>query len=187
VRKIVIVSLLVLLVAVTASAGTVVVNFDDLTGAGLVPDGYGGINWSGNWTYYDSAQPPYNPSSPPSRVYDSNVAVFPQDTFSFVNPAGEVFLGAWFAGYPEATITFNLFNGANLVWTSNTLAPTDVPAFLTSGYSGLVTSVQVLSPEPDTFVMDDVTYSTVPEPTSLMLLGTGLMAGIGAIRRKHRA
>ena len=50
-------------------AGAVVVNFDDLVGQALVPNGYGGINWNDEWTYYGWTQDPYNPSSPPARVW----------------------------------------------------------------------------------------------------------------------
>jgi len=75
------------------------------------------------------------------------------------------------------------------VWTSDTLSPTGTPQFLASGYNGLVETVDVVSPAPDFYVMDDVTYhsgggGTVPEPSSWMLLGTGVMALGGAVRRK---
>ena len=59
VRKTVVVTLFVLFVAMVASAGTVNINFDDLVGLGVVPDGYGGINWLGNWNYY--GDPPNHP------------------------------------------------------------------------------------------------------------------------------
>ncbi len=183
-RKFSLLALFVLLVVIAGSATTTVVTFDDLSGDGVVPDGYGGINWGGLWNYYGEVQPPYNAHSDPNRVYDA----VPDGTFTFITP--QVFQGAWFAGNAFATVTFELFDGNNLVWTSATLAPSDVPTFLASGYSGLVTSVDVVSPSPDFFIMDDVTYgggTSTPEPGSLLLMGTGLIGGVGAIRRKLMA
>ena len=85
-----------------------------------------------------------------------------------------------------ATVTFELFNGVNLVWTSATLAPSATPTWLASGYSGLVTEVDVVSPSPDFFVMDDFTYggSSTPEPGTLGLLATGAIGALGVIRRR---
>ena len=81
-------SLLVL--AGYAMAATTDCNFDSFTGSGVVPDGYCGVTWNGNWNYYDSVQPPYNPFSPPERVYDF-VGTAPID---FSSPT--VFNGAYF-------------------------------------------------------------------------------------------
>jgi hypothetical protein len=59
-----------------------VVTFDGLPD-GLVPNGYGGINWANNWNVYSEAQNPYNPESPPARIY-TNYALWPATQFDAV-------------------------------------------------------------------------------------------------------
>lgn len=178
-KKTLLLAIALLAFASYAVAAVTDCNFDTLPGDGVVPDGYCNITWSGQWNYYLDPQPPYNPSSPPTRVYDFVTA----GQMIFSSP--QVFDGAYFSGYGFATVTFNLYNGANLVWTSATLAPSSTPTWLPSGYSGLVTEVDVVSPSPDFFVMDDVTYgSPTPEPGTLALLATGAVGAIGAVRRR---
>ena len=67
-RKFLLLTLLVVLFFTMAASATVI-NFDDL-GDGVVPDGYQGVTWFGQWTNFTEAQDPYNPHSPPGRVYD---------------------------------------------------------------------------------------------------------------------
>ncbi|MGD0697585.1 MAG: PEP-CTERM sorting domain-containing protein [Terriglobia bacterium] len=174
---------LCLFVAVgSAKASTVVVNFDDLVGQAAVPDGYGGINWGGVWTYYGYAQDPYNPESPPNRIYSPQTGAGEYD-FSFLTP--EVFDGAYFAGQDFATVYFNLYDGASLVWTSASLNPSGVPTWLDSGYSGLVTKVGIYSLANDFYVADNITYqSSTPEPATLLLMGTGLLGLARRLKRK---
>ena len=78
------------------------------------------------------------------------------------------FDGAWFAGQTATSVTFELLLGSTSVWTSGTMFTSDIPTFLSSGYSGMVDNVLVLSNAPDYYVMDDVTFnggsSSVPEP-----------------------
>lgn len=159
-------------------------NFDTLPGDGIVPDGYCGVNsWNGVWSYYLDPQSPYNPFSPPTRVYTPNSGAG-EYLVNIGTPV--VFNGAYFAGFDTALLNFNLYLGGNLVWTSGSLAPSDVPTWLASGYGGMVDTVGVYSARNDFYVMDDFTYNggTVPEPGSIALFATGALGAIGAIRRR---
>ena len=195
-RRLLVVIVSSLLAVVAANAA--VVGFDNLGStcnntSGNVPDGYGGINWGGNWTCYTDVQPFYTANSLPGRVYDaSNSANF----FTFVTPQN--FQGAWFSGTDTTTVQFQLYSGINLVGGSAVLGTTSTPAFLSSDYAGLVDKVVVLSNAPDFFVMDDVTYAAgpagrngpidppgTPEPQTVALLAVGL--GLIAVARRFRA
>lgn len=133
-----------------SSANATVLNFEDLSGQAPVPSNYAGLTWSAGWTYYSFSQPPYNPSSGIVRVYNYNAN--PSIRF----PSVVKFDGAYFAGYFSAQ--FLLYNNGNLVHTSNAIALSATPTFLSSGYTGLVDEVRI-NATGGFFVMDDFTYS----------------------------
>lgn len=169
-------------------ASATVLTFDDIVGAGdyaAVPGNYGGLDWSGSsWSVLATEQSPYTAHSGDGRVtlgWGSDDAA---STIRFNAPT--VFEGAWFAGYGEATVRFDLYLGGALVGSSTTLTLSGTPSFLDAGWAGAIDAVVVSSPLHAFYVMDDFSYTTVaapvPEPATVALL----LAGLGIVGRATR-
>ncbi len=185
-RRIAIVAIALVFVALAARAQVVVLNFDDIpTGGGVVqmPSGYGGLTWDQNIGVWGWTQDPYNPSSFPNRVlfnYDGSSGVA-ESKASFIG-GPQIFDGAYFSGI--GTVDINLYLGGSLVATSSVLTLSSTATFLPSDYSGLVDSVGIVGNE-GLFAMDDFTYQVVPEPAAVGMLAIGILAA--ALRSSTRS
>lgn len=165
-------------------ASATVVTFDDLTDDGFVPANYAGLDWSASsWFQYAGEQAPYTPHSGDRRAtlgFDGSSAT---SAIGFLTPS--TFQGAWFSGFDGVNVAIDLYLGGALVSSTSLLNLSDSPAFLASGYTGLIDRLVFRSNDPAFFVMDDLTFAAaVPEPASGALALGGLAVAALVIRRR---
>lgn len=172
-----------------AAATTVVLNFDDLTGTGLVPATYGGVIFGDDFSHYDAPVDGFPPASGKTTLYANYAKHSPGSnaiqTFRF----GELvrFDGAFFSG--KAPVAFDLYREGVKVASVAAFELANEARYYATNYGGLVDEVR-LAGNSGNWVMDDLTYTTgvtgVPEPGvwALMILGFG---AAGASLRRRRA
>lgn len=174
--------------ALPAQAATVL-TFDDLVGAGAVPTNYAGLTWTG-WAYYDDSQPPYNASSPDTRIYND-----PRTNANRIEFNQEVtFLGLWIAGYSTGQYVIG-YNQGNPIFTSTPQLNdfSEFGNFVSVNWAG-VDAISIFANQvdgiEDHYIIDDVRFDDnrvgVPEGgTTIVLLG-GAFCMLGAASRRLR-
>ncbi|WP_343641295.1 PEP-CTERM sorting domain-containing protein [Roseateles sp.] len=173
-----------LLAAAAPFASATVVTFDDLAADGLVPAHYAGLDWSASsWFQFSGEQSPYSAHSGDRRATLGFDGASATSAIGFLTPS--TFQGAWFAGFDGVNIAIDLYRGGSLVASTGALNLGETPAFLSSGYTGLVDRLVFRSNDPAFFVMDDLTFAAaVPEPASGALALGGLAVAALVIRRR---
>ncbi|TXG00648.1 PEP-CTERM sorting domain-containing protein [Massilia arenae] len=172
-------------------ASAAVLNFDDIVGPdgfAVVPGNYGGLDWSASGLNVFTAQgAPFTPHSGPGQVTTDWIDGGPiASTIRFLAPT--VFNGAWFSGYEDSSVRFDLYVGGQLVASSAALQLSAASAFLDAGWDGAIDSVVVRTGAQGSYAMDDFTFvdaAEVPEPgvPALLLAGVG---GLLVLRRKQQ-
>lgn len=183
--------ILALVIALCAPfASATVLTFDDIVGPdgfASVPGNYGGLDWSSSgFSVFTSEQAPFTAHSGQGRVTTDWTDGGPiASTIRFLAPT--IFQGAWFSGYSDSSVRFDLYFAGKLVATTASLQLSDTPAFLNASWGGAIDAVVVSSGFQASYVMDDMSFvsaAPVPEPGTLAQLLAGLaLAGSILLRR----
>jgi len=172
-------------------ASAAVLNFDDIVGPdgfAAVPGNYGGLDWSASGlNVFTAAGAPFAPHSGQGQVTTDWIDGGPiASTIRFLAPT--VFNGAWFSGYEDSSVRFDLYFAGQLVASSAALQLSGTSAFLDAGWDGAIDSVVVRTGAQGSYAMDDFSFvdtAQVPEPgmPALMLAGVGSLL---LLRRKQQ-
>jgi len=203
-KLVTILALTTLALAISGTASALVLTFDDITdlvGVHFIPDGYGAMDWENIYVVHEEYYPgtgydngvvsphyvAFNGLGDPGSILVSAGDGFPAFDFE-----GAYITGAWNNGL-EVTVA-GYYEGG-LVHTETVIVDTTGPVWFDGGgsyssidelhftSSGGTAAQQGLSGTQ--FAMDNFTYTPIPEPTTMLMLGC-VGVGLACARKVGR-
>jgi hypothetical protein len=181
------------------------ISFDNITSAGgytnevAVTNGYGGLNWSGfdavNAYLFNNKYS--NTGVRNGMVSSSNVVCNAFGGLATISSAGDFTVSnvdlssCWLTGM---SIGIKGYNGASLIDSTTIVVNTTAPTLLNLDWQNISSmtftafggSNAGLGSTMETFVMDNLSVSVVPEPSAFLLVSVGLVALGSGLRRRSR-
>ncbi|MFH0931565.1 MAG: PEP-CTERM sorting domain-containing protein, partial [Candidatus Zixiibacteriota bacterium] len=127
--------------------------------------------------YNDAGYPPHSGNAVLFSISDPVIRM--DFTGGFVNS-----VSAWYTS--AYTFYMDLYNSSNVLL-SSVSAPSNygTNSLISYGSSGFDIAYVEFHDAGDFYTLDDIAYNPIPEPGTLMLLGTGLL-GLGAFRFRRK-
>lgn len=177
-----------------------VLTFDDLGPDGTVPNGYGGFNWE-NFDFLNGASFIDNPSGYQAGIVSANDVAFNANSDSATmsilgdtqfNLQGLYLTGAW---NDNLNVRIQAFSVTVPVYDTTVVVSATSPTFFPLNFHNI--DQVVFSSFGGTqhlgyfdsgtqFVVDNLTYSLVPEPSGAVLAGLACVAFVSCRRRLRR-